>query len=39
MSITTVSKSHEGFYSCKTERGQSLHSWISVTEDFNGEMI
>ncbi|KAG1937959.1 Fc receptor-like protein 3 isoform X1 [Pimephales promelas] len=31
MSITTVSKSHEGFYSCKTERGQSLHSWISVT--------
>ncbi|KAG1959146.1 Fc receptor-like protein [Pimephales promelas] len=39
MSITTVSKSHEGFYSCKTERGQSLHSWISVTEVFNGEMI
>ncbi|XP_056104302.1 Fc receptor-like protein 3 [Rhinichthys klamathensis goyatoka] len=31
MSITTVSKSHEGFYSCKTERGRSLHSWISVT--------
>ncbi|XDV19088.1 hypothetical protein PO909_024657, partial [Leuciscus waleckii] len=31
MSITTVSKSHEGFYYCKTERGQSLHSWISVT--------
>ncbi|XP_048041958.1 immunoglobulin superfamily member 1-like isoform X2 [Megalobrama amblycephala] len=30
MSITTVSKSHEGFYYCKTERGQSLHSWISV---------
>ncbi|XP_077083262.1 Fc receptor-like protein 5 isoform X2 [Siphateles boraxobius] len=30
MSITNVSKSHEGFYSCKTERGQSLHSWISV---------
>ncbi|KAK7177129.1 hypothetical protein R3I93_001181 [Phoxinus phoxinus] len=29
MSIT-VSKSHEGFYYCKTERGQSLHSWISV---------
>ncbi|KAL1272007.1 hypothetical protein QQF64_031023 [Cirrhinus molitorella] len=30
MSITSVSKSHEGFYYCKTERGQSLHSWISV---------
>uniref|UniRef100_A0A9J7XSZ0 Ig-like domain-containing protein n=1 Tax=Cyprinus carpio carpio TaxID=630221 RepID=A0A9J7XSZ0_CYPCA len=32
MIITTVSKSHEGFYYCKTERGQSLHSWISVRE-------
>ncbi|XP_042617349.1 Fc receptor-like protein 5 [Cyprinus carpio] len=32
MNITTVSKSHEGFYYCKTERGQSLHSWISVRE-------
>uniref|UniRef100_A0A671PKM2 Ig-like domain-containing protein n=1 Tax=Sinocyclocheilus anshuiensis TaxID=1608454 RepID=A0A671PKM2_9TELE len=30
MNITTVSKSHKGFYYCKTERGQSLHSWISV---------
>ncbi len=30
MNITTVSKSHEGFYSCKTERGQSPKSWISV---------
>ncbi|XP_067296490.1 Fc receptor-like protein 5 [Pseudorasbora parva] len=30
MSITTVSKSHEGFYYCKTERGVSPHSWISV---------
>ncbi|XP_067303794.1 Fc receptor-like protein 5 [Pseudorasbora parva] len=30
MSITTVSKSHEGFYYCKTERGASPHSWISV---------
>ncbi len=30
MIITTVSKSHEGFYSCKTERGQSPKSWISV---------
>ncbi|XP_051552704.1 LOW QUALITY PROTEIN: uncharacterized protein LOC127440265 [Myxocyprinus asiaticus] len=32
MSIPTVSKSHEGFYSCKHgERGQSPKSWISVT--------
>ncbi|XP_051981524.1 B-cell receptor CD22-like isoform X2 [Xyrauchen texanus] len=32
MSIPTVSKSHEGFYSCKHgERGQSPESWISVT--------
>ncbi|XP_056104268.1 Fc receptor-like protein 5 [Rhinichthys klamathensis goyatoka] len=38
MSITTVSKSHEGFYHCKTERGRSLHSWISVTEVFNGQI-
>ncbi|XP_058639227.1 Fc receptor-like protein 5 isoform X13 [Onychostoma macrolepis] len=30
MNITTVSKSHEGFYSCKTERGPSPKSWISV---------
>ncbi|XP_026104582.1 Fc receptor-like protein 5 [Carassius auratus] len=30
MSITTVSESDEGFYYCKTERGESLHSWISV---------
>ncbi|XP_058601226.1 Fc receptor-like protein 5 [Onychostoma macrolepis] len=31
MSITTVSKSHEGFYSCKhPERGASPESWISV---------
>ncbi|XP_059357104.1 Fc receptor-like protein 5 [Carassius carassius] len=30
MIITTVSESDEGFYYCKTERGQSLHSWISV---------
>ncbi|KAK2907208.1 hypothetical protein Q8A67_006193 [Cirrhinus molitorella] len=30
--ITTVSKSHEGFYYCKhTERGDSPKSWISVT--------
>ncbi|XP_052458905.1 basement membrane-specific heparan sulfate proteoglycan core protein [Carassius gibelio] len=30
MIITTVSESDEGFYYCKTERGQSPHSWISV---------
>ncbi|XP_058601329.1 low affinity immunoglobulin gamma Fc region receptor II-like [Onychostoma macrolepis] len=31
MNITTVSKSHEGFYSCKhPERGASPKSWISV---------
>ncbi|XP_050985707.1 Fc receptor-like protein 2 [Labeo rohita] len=31
MSITTVSKSHEGFYYCKhPERGESPKSWISV---------
>ncbi|XP_056104270.1 Fc receptor-like protein 3 [Rhinichthys klamathensis goyatoka] len=39
MSITTVSKSHEGFYSCKTERGQSLHSWISLTGVYNCEIM
>ncbi|XP_058616901.1 leukocyte immunoglobulin-like receptor subfamily A member 2 isoform X2 [Onychostoma macrolepis] len=32
MIISTVSKSHEGFYSCKhRERGESPKSWISVT--------
>ncbi|XP_016106352.1 Fc receptor-like protein 2 [Sinocyclocheilus grahami] len=32
MIISTVSKSHEGFYYCKhPERGESLKSWISVT--------
>ncbi|XP_026118756.1 carcinoembryonic antigen-related cell adhesion molecule 5-like [Carassius auratus] len=30
MSIMNVSESDEGFYYCKTERGESLHSWISV---------
>ncbi len=31
MNITTVSKSHEGFYSCKhPTRGESPKSWISV---------
>ncbi|XP_077058435.1 Fc receptor-like protein 5 [Siphateles boraxobius] len=30
MIIPTVSKSHEGFYSCKHPRGESLKSWISV---------
>ncbi|XP_067255903.1 Fc receptor-like protein 5 isoform X2 [Chanodichthys erythropterus] len=33
----TVSKSHEGFYYCKTERGQSLHSWISVRVSRSGQ--
>ncbi|XP_052417062.1 B-cell receptor CD22-like [Carassius gibelio] len=32
ISITTVSESDEGFYYCKTERGESLRSWISVRE-------
>ncbi|KAF4098093.1 hypothetical protein G5714_022101 [Onychostoma macrolepis] len=32
MIISTVSKSHEGFYSCKhPERGESPKSWIAVT--------
>ncbi|XP_052395076.1 neural cell adhesion molecule L1-like [Carassius gibelio] len=32
MILSTVSKSHEGFYSCKhRERGESPKSWISVT--------
>ncbi|KAL1271995.1 hypothetical protein QQF64_031011 [Cirrhinus molitorella] len=38
MSITTVSKSREGFYYCKTERGQSLHSWISVRASYSGQI-
>ncbi|KAL1272164.1 hypothetical protein QQF64_031180 [Cirrhinus molitorella] len=38
MSITSVSKSHEGFYYCKTERGQSLHSWISVRASYSGQI-
>uniref|UniRef100_A0A9J7Y7N5 Ig-like domain-containing protein n=1 Tax=Cyprinus carpio carpio TaxID=630221 RepID=A0A9J7Y7N5_CYPCA len=33
MIISTVSKSHEGFYYCKhSERGESPKSWISVRE-------
>ncbi|XP_073700620.1 NLR family CARD domain-containing protein 3-like [Garra rufa] len=33
MIISTVSKSHEGFYYCKhTERGESPKSWISVRD-------
>ncbi len=39
MSISAVSKSNEGFYYCKRERGQSPHSWISVTGVYNCEMI
>uniref|UniRef100_A0A8C2F0Y9 Si:ch211-220f21.2 n=1 Tax=Cyprinus carpio TaxID=7962 RepID=A0A8C2F0Y9_CYPCA len=38
MNTTTVSKSHEGFYYCKTERGQSLHSWISVRVSRSGQI-
>ncbi|XP_042615329.1 Fc receptor-like protein 5 isoform X2 [Cyprinus carpio] len=38
MNITTVSKSHESFYYCKTERGQSLHSWISVRVSRSGQI-
>nr|XP_021333780.1 sialoadhesin-like [Danio rerio] len=30
MNIPSFSKSDEGFYYCKTERGESPHSWISV---------
>ncbi|XP_056305340.1 Fc receptor-like protein 5 [Danio aesculapii] len=30
MIITTVSKSHEGFYYCKLPEGESPKSWISV---------
>ncbi|TRZ00487.1 hypothetical protein DNTS_013814 [Danionella cerebrum] len=30
MSITAVSESDEGFYSCRTEGGASQRSWISV---------
>ncbi|XP_073669833.1 cell adhesion molecule CEACAM5-like [Paramisgurnus dabryanus] len=34
MIISTVSKSHEGFYYCKhPERGESPKSWISVREN------
>ncbi|XP_051985491.1 basement membrane-specific heparan sulfate proteoglycan core protein-like [Xyrauchen texanus] len=40
MSIPTVSKSHEGFYSCKHgERGQSPESWISVTGEMSADQI
>ncbi|XP_016339325.1 basement membrane-specific heparan sulfate proteoglycan core protein-like [Sinocyclocheilus anshuiensis] len=38
MNIATVSKSHEGLYYCKTERGQSLHSWISVRVSGSGQI-
>ncbi|KAL0196873.1 hypothetical protein M9458_005413, partial [Cirrhinus mrigala] len=31
MIISTVSKSHEGFYYCKHPDGESPKSWISVT--------
>uniref|UniRef100_A0A8C1XGY7 Ig-like domain-containing protein n=1 Tax=Cyprinus carpio TaxID=7962 RepID=A0A8C1XGY7_CYPCA len=40
MIISTVSKSHEGFYSCKhPERGESPKSWISVTVSHSGSQI
>ncbi|XP_067255904.1 leukocyte immunoglobulin-like receptor subfamily A member 1 [Chanodichthys erythropterus] len=39
MNITTVSKPHEGFYYCKTERGQSLHSWVSVRVSRSGQIL
>ncbi|XP_043087822.1 NACHT, LRR and PYD domains-containing protein 5-like isoform X2 [Puntigrus tetrazona] len=40
MIISTVSKSHEGFYSCKhPERGESPKSWISVTASHSGSQI
>ncbi|KAI2645207.1 Fc receptor-like protein 5 [Labeo rohita] len=32
MIISTVSKSHEGFYYCKHSDGESPKSWISVTD-------
>ncbi|XP_051981450.1 Fc receptor-like protein 3 [Xyrauchen texanus] len=40
MSIPTVSKSHEGFYSCKHgERGQSPESWISVRDRTSTHLV
>ncbi|KAI2655889.1 Fc receptor-like protein 5 [Labeo rohita] len=40
MSITTVSKSHEGFYYCKhPERGESPKSWISVRQVSNDHCL
>ncbi|KAI2644498.1 Hemicentin-2 [Labeo rohita] len=40
MSITTVSKSHEGFYYCKhPERGESPKSWISVRRASNDHCL
>ncbi|XP_067220379.1 Fc receptor-like protein 5 [Chanodichthys erythropterus] len=40
MIISTVSKSHEGFYYCKhPERGESLKSWISVRASHSDSQI
>ncbi|XP_042601412.1 Fc receptor-like protein 5 [Cyprinus carpio] len=40
MIISTVSKSHKGFYSCKhPEREESPKSWISVTVSHSGSQI
>ncbi|XP_058616984.1 Fc receptor-like protein 5 isoform X2 [Onychostoma macrolepis] len=39
MIISTVSKSHEGFYSCKHRERESPKSWISVTASHSGSQI
>ncbi|KAF4088929.1 hypothetical protein AMELA_G00060350, partial [Ameiurus melas] len=40
MTISTVSKSDEGFYHCKhPERGESPKSWVSVTFQRSGSSI
>ncbi|XP_058616740.1 Fc receptor-like protein 2 isoform X2 [Onychostoma macrolepis] len=39
MIISTVLKSHEGFYSCKHRERESPKSWISVTASHSGSQI
>nr|CAP71924.1 unnamed protein product [Danio rerio] len=39
MIITTVSKSHEGFYHCKHPAGESPKSWISVRASGSASQI
>ncbi|XP_026054614.1 low affinity immunoglobulin gamma Fc region receptor III-like [Carassius auratus] len=40
MIISTVSRSHQGFYSCKLpEKGESPKSWISITVSHSGSQI